>query len=63
MTAMDTQELLTTEEAAAILRMTRDSLSRKVQKGDIPGVKVGKRWLIRKETLDKLLELPLSQGQ
>ena len=29
---MGPQELLTTEEAAAILRMTRDSLSRKVRR-------------------------------
>jgi len=62
MTAMGTQELLTTEEAATILRMTREAVSRKVQKGEIPGVKIGKRWLIRKETLDALLELPTPQG-
>ena len=62
MTAMGTQELLTTEEAATILRMTREAVSRKVQKGEIPGVKIGKRWLIRKETLDALLELPEPQG-
>jgi excisionase family DNA binding protein len=62
MTAMGTQELLTTEEAATILRMTREAISRKVQKGEIPGVKIGKRWLIRKETLDALLELPTPQG-
>jgi excisionase family DNA binding protein len=62
MTAMGTQELLTTEEAATSLRMTREAVSRKVQKGEIPGVKVGKRWLIRKETLEALLELPTPQG-
>jgi excisionase family DNA binding protein len=59
---MGTQELLTTEEAATILRMTCEAVSRKVQKGEIPGVKIGKRWLIRKETLDALLELPTPQG-
>ena len=59
---MGTQELLTTEEAATILRMTREAVSRKVQKGEIPGVKIGKRWLIRKETLAALLELPETQG-
>jgi excisionase family DNA binding protein len=62
MTVMGTQELLTTEEAASILRMTREAVSRKVQKGEIPGVKVGKRWLIRKETLDAMLQLPTPQG-
>ena len=59
---MGTQELLTTEEAATILRMTREAVSWKVQKGEIPRVKIGKRWLIRKETLDALLELPMPQG-
>jgi excisionase family DNA binding protein len=60
---MGTQELLTTEEAASILRMTREAVSRKVQKGEIPGVKIGKRWLIRKETLDAMLQLPAPQGE
>jgi excisionase family DNA binding protein len=62
MTAMGTQELPTTEEAAASLRMTREAVSQKVQKGEIPGVKVGKRWLILK-TLEALLEPPTPQGQ
>jgi excisionase family DNA binding protein len=62
MLAMGTQQLLTTEEAATILRMTREAVSRKVQRGEIPGVKIGKRWLIRKETLDALLEQPMPQG-
>jgi excisionase family DNA binding protein len=62
-TVMGTQELLTTEEAASILRMTREAVSRKVQKGEIPGVKIGKRWLIRKETLDAMLQLPAPQGE
>jgi excisionase family DNA binding protein len=62
MIAMGTQELLTTEEAATILRMTREAVSRKVQKGEIPGVKIGKRWLIRKETLDALLQPSTPQG-
>jgi excisionase family DNA binding protein len=62
MTAMGTQELLTTEAVATILRMTREAVSRKVQKGEIPGVKIGKRWLIGKETLESLLALPTPQG-
>jgi excisionase family DNA binding protein len=62
MTATGTQELLTPDEAATSLRMTREAVSQKVQKGEIPGVKVGKRWLIRKEILEALLGLPTPQG-
>jgi excisionase family DNA binding protein len=59
---MGTQELLTTAEAAEILRMRPDSLSRKIKRGEIAAVKVGKQWLIRKDTLDTLLQPPAPQG-
>jgi len=60
---MGTQEMLTTEEAAAILRMRPDSLVRKIKRDEIPGVKIGKRWLISRETLDALLRPPTAQGE
>jgi excisionase family DNA binding protein len=63
MIVMGTQELLTTAEAAEILRMRPESVSRKVQRGEIPGVKIGKRWLIRKETLDAMLQPSEPQGE
>ena len=59
---MGTQELLTTAEAAEILRMRPDSLSRKIKRGEIAAVKVGKQWLIRKDTLDAMLQPPAAQG-
>ena len=59
---MSEEALLTTAEVAKMLRMRQDSVSRKVQRGEIPGVKVGKRWLIRKETLDTLLQPSEPQG-
>jgi excisionase family DNA binding protein len=59
---MGTQEMLTMEEAAAILRMRPDSLVRKIKRDEIPGVKVGKRWLISKETLDAMLQPSEPQG-
>jgi excisionase family DNA binding protein len=59
---MGTQEMLTMEEAAAILRMRPDSLVRKIKRQEISGVKVGKRWLISKATLDALLQPPTPQG-
>jgi excisionase family DNA binding protein len=59
---MGTQQLLTTAEAAEILRMRPDSLSRKIKRGEIAAVKIGKQWLIRKDTLDAMLQPPEAQG-
>jgi excisionase family DNA binding protein len=60
---MGTQELLTTAEAAKILRMQPDSLSRMIKRGDIPALKIGKRWLIKKDTLDAMLQPSEPQGE
>jgi excisionase family DNA binding protein len=59
---MGTEEMLTTEQAAAALHMRPDSLVRKIRRQQIPAVKIGKRWLIRKETLDAMLEPSAPQG-
>jgi excisionase family DNA binding protein len=60
---MGTQELLTTAEAAKILRMRSDTLSRKIKRGEIPAVKIGKIWLINRETLDAMLRPSAPQGR
>jgi excisionase family DNA binding protein len=62
MAAMGTQELLTTAEAAAILRMRPESLARKIKRGEIRAVKVAKQWLISRQTLDALLQPETPQG-
>jgi excisionase family DNA binding protein len=59
---MGTQELLTTAEVAERLRMRPDSIARKIKRGEIPAVKVGKQWLIRKETLDAMVQPSTPQG-
>jgi excisionase family DNA binding protein len=59
---MSTEDVLTTEQAAAALHMRKDSLARKIRRREIPAVKVGKRWLIKKETLDALLQPSAPQG-
>jgi excisionase family DNA binding protein len=51
-----TGEILTAEQAAEILHMRADSLARKLRRREIPGVKIGRRWLIRKAVLDALLQ-------
>jgi excisionase family DNA binding protein len=55
-------ELYTTAEAAEILRMKPDSIARKIKRGQLAAVKVGKQWLIRKDTLEALLQPPAPQG-
>jgi len=52
----------TTAEAAERLRMKPDSVARKIKRGQLPAVKVGKQWLITKETLDALLQPSTPQG-
>jgi excisionase family DNA binding protein len=60
---MPSQELLTTAQVAEILYMKQDSIARKINRGEIPAVKVGKRWLIRRETLDAMVQPSTPQGR
>jgi excisionase family DNA binding protein len=55
-------ELYTTAEAAEILRMKADSVARKIKRSQLAAVKVGKQWLIRKDTLDAMLQPSAPQG-
>ena len=41
---MTPSELLTLEELAAFLKVSRDTVYRMAQKGKIPAVKVGNQW-------------------
>jgi len=41
-----TDETYTVDEAARLLRISRDSVVRAIQRGDLPGRKVGKFWRI-----------------
>lgn len=51
------EELLTVDEVAEILRTTPNTIYRWLRAGKLPGVKIGKEWRIRKETLaSKLTE-------
>ena len=45
------------EEAAAYLRMPVNTLYMKLQKGEVPGSKPGKRWVLFNDELDKWLEV------
>jgi excisionase family DNA binding protein len=59
---MGEADLVTAEQAGKLLHMRPDSITRKIRRGEIPAVKVGKQWLIRKETLDAMLQPSTPQG-
>lgn len=48
--------LMTLEEVAAYLRLSRDTVYRMVQKGKIPASKVGTQWRFRKIEVDDWLD-------
>jgi excisionase family DNA binding protein len=52
---MDT-ELLTPEEAAVYLRLNPQTAYRLLRGGQLPGVKIGRQWRIRKSALDAYLD-------
>ena len=45
------------EEAADYLRMPLNTLYQKLQRGEVPGSKPGKRWVLYSDELDKYLEV------
>lgn len=48
-------DMLTPRESMAMTRLSRSNTYRKLRNGDIPSVKFGRRWLIRKVDLIRLL--------
>jgi len=48
-------EVLTVEEAAALLKLNPETIYRKARKGEIPAVKVGRSWRFPKEPLEEWL--------
>jgi excisionase family DNA binding protein len=49
-------DLLTPEEAAVYLRLNPQTAYRLLRTGQIPGVKVGRQWRIRKSAIDAYLD-------
>lgn len=52
-------ELLTVEEAAAKLKLAPKTLRDWLRTGKLPGVKLGKRWLIREQDLEAAIQAHL----
>ena len=60
----DTDELLTTREAAQFLKMNEQTVRIYARRGTMPALRVGKRWLIRRSALDAWLDShqPVQRG-
>jgi excisionase family DNA binding protein len=52
-------ELLTVEEAAAKLKLAPKTLRDWLRTGKLPGVKLGKRWLVREQDLEAAIQAHL----
>ena len=52
---MDTTTWMLADEAAEYMRMDRDSVYTLLQRGELRGVKVGRRWRVRREWCDAFL--------
>jgi excisionase family DNA binding protein len=56
------EPLLDLQQAAKLLKLHPDTLKRKAQLREIPGVKVGRRWRFRASRLDAWVKFRLSYG-
>ncbi len=48
--------VLTIDELAVYLKISKSTLYKLAQRGEVPGQKVGKHWRFRKETIDRWFE-------
>jgi len=51
----DEQLYLNTEEVAALMRLNIKTVRVMLERGEVPGAKIGNRWYIPREALDALL--------
>lgn len=49
-------EVLTIDELATYLKVSKSTLYKLVQEGKVPGQKVGKHWRFRRDLIDRWLE-------
>ncbi len=55
-------EHYTTAEVAEKLRITPDGVAKRIKRGLLPAIRVGRRWLIPKASLDAMLQPQAPQG-
>ena len=52
MTKKSADQILTIEELAAYLKLSKSTLYKLAQEGKVPGQKVGKHWRFRRDVID-----------
>jgi len=51
MTLKDSSQIMTVEEVAEFLKLSKITVYKLVKKGDLPGFRVGNSWRFRRETI------------
>lgn len=54
--SFDTESILTIDELAEYLKISKSSLYKLAQAGKIPGQKVGRHWRFRKKSINQWLD-------
>jgi len=57
-----TDQVLTLEELAGYLKITKSTLYKLVQEGRVPGQKLGKQWRFAKAAIDRWLDSELAKA-
>lgn len=52
----DEHQVLTIDELATYLKVSKSTLYKLVQEGKVPAQKVGRHWRFRRETIDRWLD-------
>jgi excisionase family DNA binding protein len=62
--AMPTQidEVLTIDELAIYLKVSKSTLYKLAQEGKVPGQKIGKHWRFKRAMIDRWLEAPMEEN-
>jgi len=55
-------EVMTIDDLAAYLQVSKSSLYKLAQEGKVPGQKVGKHWRFRRDTIDRWLDAREKDG-
>lgn len=58
-----TDEVMTIEELAAYLKLSKSTLYKLAQEGKVPGQKVGRHWRFRKHAIDRWLDQRTTQPE
>jgi len=58
----ETKEVMDIKGLAEYLQMSKHTLYRKVEKGTIPGAKIGKKWKFAKAVIDTWLKDQMLKG-